>query len=639
MAVEKMHFVSIVGLVKELDDFVLSSIVPFDIQLVNAYETLDSLKGIQKFSEENIYEKLLLRIQNLAKLSGKTMEYDEAKAIKSASVAEAEEKISFYEGQVKTYLEKLEVLRAEKDYKQRLLHQIRPLDSFNIDIDEMFHFKYMKFRYGKMPAESFVKLKEYSDNLDVIVHETFRDEEFSYVMYFTPASQELNMDSLFSSLAFERIRISDEFVGKPHQAMESLEERLAEIEKELQQLEVQTSEYTVSYLPDLEKYYYYLVKLNGVFGVRNYAIHTDKAFYLAGWIPHSQLDKFKANVKITPELSYVVEDEQAVRQKTPTRLKNPKFFKPFETVVKMYGTPAYDEMDPTVFVGITYMFLFGMMFGDVGQGLVIALAGWYLSQKKKLEVVKLLMYFGTMSTIFGVFYGSIFGNEELLRHYLPFIPMVKPMEVMMEILGISVVLGVGLLITTMLFNLYNLWKNKNIGKFIFDKNGIVGLVFYLAIIYIVISVATNREVPVWFILGLIVVPMMLLFFSERLAHKLNKKKNRKTEHEHLPSGIEAFFELVEILLAVFSNTISFVRIGAFALNHVGFFMAFHLLSHMVGGAGSIFVMIFGNILIIVLEGLIVGIQGLRLEYYELFSRFYQGNGKEFRPFRIKNKSF
>ena len=636
MAIEKMHFVSIVGLLNELDDFVLSSIVPFDIQLVDAYETLDSLKGIQKFSEENHYEKLIARVKELAKISGTEFKYDELKAEKIAGLEEMTARIGELEESVKSLTEKQRALRAEKEQKQNLIVQLTPLDSFPVEVNKLFHFKYIKFRYGKMPTASYGKLREYSDNLDVIVYRVSQDEEFSYVMYFTPAAQQLNMDSLFTSLSFERIRISDDVSGKSHDMMESVKLRLAEIETELAALEAESLQYTQSCLPELEKYYHYLVRLNGVFDVRRYAVHTEKAFYLAGWIPDRQIKRFQANVKITPELSYVMEDEKAVRPNPPTRLNNPKFFQPFETVVKMYGVPAYEEMDPTVFVGLTYMLLFGMMFGDVGQGFVIALAGYLLSRRKGLEAAKLLTYFGIMSMIFGVFYGSVFGNEELLRHYLPFIPMVDPMAVKMQLLGTSVVFGVGLLLMAMLINLYNLWKRKDMGHFLFDRNGIAGLVLYLAILYLVLATVLKQAVPIWLIGGLIAASIVVLFFSERLAHQLNQKRHLVEEAAHTPSGIESFFELVEILLAVFSNTISFVRVGAFALNHVGFFLAFHQLSHMVGGAGSVAVLVFGNLLIIVLEGLIVGIQGLRLEYYELFSRFYKGDGKEFKPFRIRD---
>ncbi|MDO4766358.1 MAG: V-type ATPase 116kDa subunit family protein [Eubacteriales bacterium] len=636
MAVEKMHFISIIGLIEQLDDFVISNIVPFDIQLVDAYETLDSMKGIQKFSEENKYEKMIARVKELAKASGKNFVYDAARIIKPISFENMTRKIEEVEEKVKEFTQSGQKLRDERNYKQELFAQIKPLDNLPVEVEKLFFFKYIKFRYGKMPTASYKKLREYSDNLDVIVYRVSQDEEFSYVMYFTPVSQELNMDSLFASLFFERIRISNDVAGKPHEVMESLSQQLEKLNQEIEALEKKSLETMAQYLPELEEYYQYLVRLNGVFDVRRFAVHTDKAFYLAGWIPDSQIKRFQGKVSITPELSYVIEDENSVRQKPPTKLSNPKFFQPFETVVRMYGIPSYEEMDPTIFVGITYMFLFGMMFGDVGQGLVIALIGYLLSKWKKIEPAKLLVYFGVMSTIFGLFYGSIFGNEELLRHYLPFIPMINPMEVKMELLAISVAFGIGLLIVAMLINLYNLWKNKEYGKLLFDKNGITGLVFYSAVMYIVLSTVMSGTVPVWLIAVLIVVPLVILFFSEKLVQALNRKMHKHTEHVHNPSVIESFFELVEIILAVFSNTISFVRVGAFALNHVGFFLAFHQLSHMVGGVGSVAVMIFGNILIIVLEGMIVGIQGLRLEYYELFSRFYQGNGKEFKPFRIED---
>ena len=118
MAIEKMHFMSIVGLLHELDDFVLSSIVPFDIQLVDAYETLDSLKGIQKFSEENKYEKLIVRIKELAKVSGTQFEYDALKARKAATIEEMSARIKELEDSVKNLTEKQNALREEKEQQQ-----------------------------------------------------------------------------------------------------------------------------------------------------------------------------------------------------------------------------------------------------------------------------------------------------------------------------------------------------------------------------------------------------------------------------------------------------------------------------------------------------------------------------------------
>ena len=92
--------------------------------------------------------------------------------------------------------------------------------------------------------------------------------------------------------------------------------------------------------------------------------------------------------------------------------------------------------------------------------------------------------------------------------------------------------------------------------------------------------------------------------------------------------VQSLFEMVEVLLSYFSNTISFLRIGAFAIVHVGMMMAVEMLAGS-GGAATVVVTVLGNILVMVLEGLVVGIQVLRLEYYEMFSRYFTGNGREF----------
>jgi V/A-type H+-transporting ATPase subunit I len=100
--------------------------------------------------------------------------------------------------------------------------------------------------------------------------------------------------------------------------------------------------------------------------------------------------------------------------------------------------------------------------------------------------------------------------------------------------------------------------------------------------------------------------------------------------------IESSFEVVETILSLFSNTLSFIRVGAFALNHVGLFVAFSAMAQMTNNKGaSILILILGNIIIICLEGLIVFIQGLRLQYYELFSKYYEGGGVPFEPVKVK----
>ena len=109
---------------------------------------------------------------------------------------------------------------------------------------------------------------------------------------------------------------------------------------------------------------------------------------------------------------------------------------------------------------------------------------------------------------------------------------------------------------------------------------------------------------------------------------LEKKKAKTTT-----PFVEKIFEIIEMLLSFLSNTISFLRLAAFAINHAGLCMAVYILANMISGAGNIAIAIIGNAIVIVLEGLIVAIQVLRLEYYELFSRFYSGDGRPYKPIK------
>ncbi len=286
------------------------------------------------------------------------------------------------------------------------------------------------------------------------------------------------------------------------------------------------------------------------------------------------------------------------------------------------------------------MVLFGGMFGDVGQGLVISLVGYLIYRKSKNQLGKIMMYLGGMSFAFGFVYGSLFGDEHLIGDLLGYKP-INPMEVTMEILVVTIGFGIFLMLIAMVISIKNSYDQHKIGKLLFDRNGIAGLVFYLTVLGIILASIMNIEVSPIIVLVFIVAPMILIF----LAHPLGNLVEGKSHILPADKGgffIEALFELIETLLAFLSNTISFMRIGAFALNHVGFFLAFHMLSDIVaessGKAGGVVVMILGNILIIALEGLIVGIQGMRLAYYELFSRFYEGDGVEFKPFSIKKTS-
>ena len=305
----------------------------------------------------------------------------------------------------------------------------------------------------------------------------------------------------------------------------------------------------------------------------------------------------------------------------------------------MYGLPRYSEIDPTAFVAITYTLLFGVMFGDLGQGLLVALIGWLMWKLKKMPIGKILLPCGISSAFFGLVYGSVFGFEHALDplYHTLFGLEEKPIEVMnsswaMRIILASVVIGLVLIVLAMCLNIFSSLRRRDYESGVFGPNGIVGLVFYSSLVFgfgaqLLLNV---KIVTLPYVLTLIVLPLILMFLREPLGKLMAREPDWKPESW---GGfiVQNFFEMFELMLSYLSNTMSFLRVGAFVLIHAGMMMAVFTLAELAGGIAYVVIVIFGNALVMCMEALLVAIQVLRLEFYEMFSRYYNGDGRAFKP--------
>ena len=335
----------------------------------------------------------------------------------------------------------------------------------------------------------------------------------------------------------------------------------------------------------------------------------------------------------------VEEDREKFFGEPPTKLKNPKLFKPFEMFTRMYGLPAHDEMDPTMFIALTYTFIFGAMFGDVGQGLCLFVLGGLLYKVKKMDLAGIISIAGLFSTFFGFMFGSFFGFEDVIEAKwlhpsaamtdLPFIGQLNTVFV------IAVAFGMALNLVVMIFNVINAAKQHDLENMLFSHNGIAGIVFYGFLVLTIVLYMTGHKVPGNVLLAIFLgLPVLAFVFKEPLGN-LVEKRHEKMEDGKVMFFVKGFFELFETMLSYFSNTVSYVRIGAFAVSHAAMMEVVLMLAGVMDGNTNWVVVVLGNILVCGIEGLIVGIQVLRLEYYEMFSRFYKGSGREFKPFNSK----
>ena len=505
---------------------------------------------------------------------------------------------------------------------------IKDTKDLDVDLKELYNLEYIKFRYGKISSDNIDRLENSLKDQNAIIYRISTDEDNNvWIICVATKKNSAKVDSYLNLFKFERFYLSDGTEGNPKELWNKAEEELDRLDFQYNKEKYDCSEYISSVASELVNIHNELnlyIKINIV--KRYMAFDENGLFYIIGWIPAIELNAILPKLSKEKSIKYVVKNHDEVASIPPTKLKNNRLFKPFETLIKMYGLPNYTEYDPTTFVAITAFLIFGFMFGDVGQGLVIFILGLILS-KKKIALGPTFEAGGIASMIFGFLYGSVFGSENILKPIF-----ISPMENIQTMLIYGIAIGVVLIILAMSLNIKNGLKNHDMKKMFFDTNGVAGLIFYITIVgTAAIYLIKGKMIVSISILAIIVIlPLLAIMFKDFLAEKIFKEKTKEKT-----SMVEKIFEVIEIILSFTSNTISFVRVAAFAINHVGLCMAVYILSEMFSGGGSLAVKIIGNIIVIVLEGLIVAIQVLRLEYYELFSRFYTGDGKEYKPLREK----
>ena len=642
MAIEKMELVNIAGLIGDLDQVLLKCCQSncFHIELAIHSATEDK-KGLSTLNEENPYTSVLRNIAKLAtnlNLKFESLNYAD---IYMDDIEKIDQVTGDIQKKISDYTHSLQDVRAEISLQEQALRQLKHLSGIDVKFERLFSCEYSKIRVGKLPVDSYPKL-DYYDDKDFFFIPFETTTSYVWGCYFVPNSSSLLVDDIFRSLYFERIRIPDFVKGTAEKAFESIQadiEKEKKIEEELlakiETLKNENFEY-------LNKAFVKLKFLNDTFELRKMVATINGKFYMIGFIPHKEKKRFEELFDTITSVSIVFNPPDSDTQiQPPTKIKNGFFSKPFSMLVEMYGLPKYGGINPTSFFAITYTLLFGMMFGDVGQGGIIVAIGLVMSLFMKQKVGGILTRVGLSSMFFGFIYGSVFGFEHLLDPVYHAIGLEhKPIEVFEKtnfLLISAVAIGVVLITISITLNIIIGFREKNYEKALFGSNGIAGLTFYLSLVIgAVCTLLGNNIMTVPYIIGLIIIPLLLMFFRTPLSNYVKYKKTHVGE-EAEGIGIfiaENFFELFEFLLSYITNTMSFLRVGGFILSHAGMMLVVMTLAEGVSAGISPIIIVIGNIFVMAMEGMIVAIQVIRLEFYEIFSRFYDGDGKPFVPVQV-----
>lgn len=643
MSIEKLELVSIAGAASSLDEALAACLKSGVFHIENAAKLLGSTEDSGGGrADENPYAEALRTLTEFD-LRRVTFEPDREPLPAEFTPEQIFSETGRISDRLKNVREDLAVARRlVASYESAAIH-LKNLTGFELDLGELSKCKHILSRFGRMPEENMQKLEFYNDE-GFIFQAYHTAHEYVWGFYFATQERIMAADAIMKALLFEEFELPADLSGTPEQALAELQIKLTEKKSELASLEKRESEIYGTESELLGRMYRFAKYQNEVYKLRGQCIVTADKFSLMGYVPVSEKERFRQQIDKVPELSVVYEAPWAdSKVKPPVRLKNGWFTRPFAMFVEMYGLPNYNGYNPTTFLALTYTLLFGIMFGDLGQGLLLALIGVFVHKKMGTELGAIMTRIGVSSAVFGALYGSVFGFEELLDPVyeslgIPFLPL-KAMENTNVIIFGAVGIGAAIIILSILVNIAVRMKQRSYEEAVFGNNGIAGLVFFLGLLLIVLGILTGHSFATApMIVIMIVLPLLLMFFREPLGHALAHK------HYEMPAIgdfiASNFFECFEFLLGYATNTLSFIRVGGFVFSHIGLMSVVMLLSEMIGGDHRSWItVIIGNLFVMCLEGLIVGIQVLRLEFYEVFSRCYDGDGKPFTPISVTFDDF
>ena len=653
--IEKMKFLSITGPKADIDRVVNTYLFKYEIHLENALSELTTVQNLTPFLEINPYKEALntanLFCEELNSFAADTVKAETTQA--AAQTMDVETALDTIR-RIQTDYQDLDKKRADLESQLNTLDEslrvIRPFRNLNFDISSILKFRFIHFRFGRIGKEYYQKFEKYIyDNLDTIFIKCDEDDQYIWGLYFVPEPESQKVKAVYSSMHFEKIYMPDSYEGTAKEAFEQLTQKRSLILSDFNTVSQKKNDFLISHCQEILAARDAIARLSGNFDIRKLAACTkgkgenDIFYILCGWMTEKDAHSFQTDIKDDSKIFCIIdgEDDEHIQPEThqqpPTKLKNPKLFKPFEMYINMYGLPAYNEMDPTWFVAITYSFIFGAMFGDAGQGLLLFIGGFLLYKFKHIALAGIISCAGVFSTIFGILFGSFFGFENLFPAL-----WLRPMNNMMTVpfIGklntvfiVAIGFGMGLILLCMIFNIINAWKAHDTEHIWFDTNSVAGLVFYGSATVSIALILTGHTLPGGIVLFIMFgIPLILIFFKEPLTALVEKKSEIMPKEKGM-FIVQGLFEMFEVLLSYFSNTLSFVRIGAFAVSHAAMMEVVLMLAGFESGHLNWVVVILGNLFVSGMEGLIVGIQVLRLEYYEMFSRFYKGTGRKFEPFR------
>ncbi|MBN1578161.1 MAG: hypothetical protein JW913_16495 [Chitinispirillaceae bacterium] len=527
-------------------------------------------------------------------------------------------------------------------------------------------FSYVSLRLGSLPSGRTTALQERLRETPSVIVPVGEKEDREHLIIIAMKRDRERIDALLSDSGWTPVELSADMHGVKNEVTGAVDEKLQALHKEQRRLQ-EESKAVITEKRDALLESWVRLRIDELYvKVQSTFRRSSHTLLISGWLPAARRHNVAETLRRATEGRCYIEwlspdevsDLHEERATAPVMLRNPRILAPFQMLVTNFGIPEYGTIDPTPFIVITYLIMFGLMFADIGQGAVITLLGILGMASLKLKrsqraLAALLVWCGGSSMLFGMLFGSFFGFSAVKPLWFDFHGIVTGqthpsagIASIYDILGITVKFGIVVISCGLLFNWINLIRKHRWMELVFEKGGLLGGWIYGGGIYCGWYMVTHdyRALPgVAVISVLLGVPALLLSLKGPFHSAIHRTSFSVTLL--LKVVMEWVVELLEIFSGYLANTLSFMRVAGLGIAHVSLMVAFFTMAAMVRGndpgiAASItatLLLIAGNIMVIALEGLSAGIQALRLNYYEFFTKFFHGTGKLFNPVGLREQ--
>ncbi len=521
---------------------------------------------------------------------------------------------------------------AYEEDQRALLDQQRQIDQLKSTLDNFAHLdmdlgllqakrRFLDIHIGSVPQDHVRHLRDAVSLDGYLLYVYIENRDNAHVVIIGPGDGHTrHLRSVLDTAGYRAFELPPELYAKPAEAAHNLAQQYAELRRQEQQMQQRFSGWRKIAAPEFEKAARTLQLAAPFVALGESAQNRGNLAQIRGWVPSADIPKLQQALqhKLAHPCVLLARDPAPEdRRLVPSVLRHNPWLQPFSILVTQYGVPRYGELNPTVLFALTYVGMFGMMFGDVGHGAVILTAA-LLARRRLGPFAFFAITAGLASILFGFLYGSLFGYE----HVLPAL-WLSPLSDPLYMMGAALLWGIGFLTLAGLLNILNHWLAGDGRGALFGNNGLLGLLFYAGLLGIGFDFYRQTDSgPWWSLLAWLSLASLFIY-------------NLLEQNTPLPERIlVALIETFETLIGYVSNTLSFLRVAAFSLNHVALAIAVFTLANLMGQTGHWLMVVFGNLFILILEGAIVMIQVLRLEYYEGFTRFFAGDGRAFRPLKL-----